>query len=259
MKLKTLTAALVIAGLSASASAQITPIGTPDPTLGQYPNPDLTRAETAAWSIAESMLSVTAAKAAAFGCNASLGGPFTMQTQLGAGTGSGTFQDDTYTATPVGAWVADPSFENLYGRTYTVTSGAPLNFNGLFGWSAGSAIMAASATYNIEEFGSVTLWDEHVIKDFYRDACVGALCDGKTTLVRDVGLEVITKLNYPVAKWRQTSTHIPPDGAPGRFLIDKVLIAANNGTACTVSASARYSAFFGNLVFDNATISVVAP
>lgn len=241
MKLNKLTAALLVAGLSTSASAQVV-----DPIFGAAPN--MTPGQEAAWSIAESILSLVSATITANGCSG--GGNFAIATQ-NAGTGSG--QYPTGTPFPITLNVTKTGDVLGFGREYTVTSPAAAvgyipntqvrNYNGKFTFGFGSAIMIASATFDMNEFGAWPMWDEHVIKDFWRDTCPAAqpgcvtAAGTKNSLVRDAGLEVITKMTYPKTKWRQASVHVPPDGGAGVFTVTKQLIQATNGTACALTMS----------------------
>lgn len=241
MKLKQLTAAMLIAGMSTTASAQVV-----DPIFGAAPN--MTPGQEAAWSIAESILSLVSATITANGCSG--GGNFVIQAQ-NAGTGTGTYP--TGTPFPLTLTAALTGQQVGFGRQYTVTSPAAVvgyipttqvrNYSGTFTYGFQSAILVANATFEMNEFGAWPLWDEHVIKDFWRDTCptTQAGCSTpsgvKNTLVRDAGLEVITKLTYPKTKWRQASVHVPPDGGAGVFTVTKQLIQATNGTSCSLTMS----------------------
>jgi uncharacterized protein YraI len=243
MKLNKLTAALLVAGLSTSASAQVV-----DPIFGAAPN--MTVGQEAAWSIAESILSLVSADITANGCRG--GGNFVISATngpVGTVVGNGTYP--TGTPFPLNLNATYAATQTLFGRQYTVAQGLPAiayipqtqiqNYLGNFTFGYQSSIMIANATFQMNEFGAWPVWDEHVIKDFWRDTCNVAGCvtpsGTKTTMVRDAGLEVITKLTYPKTKWRQASTHVPPDGGAGVFTVTKQLIQATNGTACSMTMS----------------------
>ncbi len=95
-------------------------------------------------------------------------------------------------------------------------------------------------------------YDEHVIKDFYLD---GELVPDR--IVHDQGLEVITKMNWPRVKFRQTSYYLPPDGGLGELKIEKVSIAPSNAPRCYIEYEAQVDDFGSGMQFSGAVM--VAP
>jgi hypothetical protein len=78
-----------------------------------------------------------------------------------------------------------------------------------------------------------TKYDWTFIKDLYeRDIRWGA--PAPLTTIIDEGLEVITKLGYPRAKYRQNSKYRRPDGGDGKIWVKKLRIAPNGAPDCTI-------------------------
>ena len=84
--------------------------------------------------------------------------------------------------------------------------------------------------------------DEHVIKDFLLEAS-----QLPERVVMDQGLEVITKLNYPRMKFRQTSLYIPADGGLGFLAIEKLSVAPDNSPQCFIQYEALVDDFGGGI------------
>ncbi|MCB1744247.1 MAG: hypothetical protein KDK91_28015 [Gammaproteobacteria bacterium] len=103
--------------------------------------------------------------------------------------------------------------------------------------------------------------DEHIIKDFFRGNVFGIPAPNpadptSASGIQDRGLEVVTKLDFPKAKWRQYSQYYRPDGVPGRVQIRKVLIRHNNGPSCEIQMEGNVTHFDGGLFLSGASFSV---
>ncbi len=165
-------------------------------------------------------------------------------------------------------WLAD--FNNVTGVDYPEFEPA---------FSRNSAIFLNNAymriTPNPQLIGSI--YDEHVIKDFYKLTSTADLegkCEGvpddhphcnTEDAFFDWGLEVITKWDYPHFKFRQDSEHVPWDGSNGWWYIQKRLIADGSyfefepTPDCHITAQGLYdgtvtgqgdASFSGNLTFE---------
>lgn len=80
-------------------------------------------------------------------------------------------------------------------------------------------------------------YDEHSIKDFYGralDLQTGEQYAGGPWIF-DWGLEVVTKLGYPVSKWSEQSWYHKWDGVDGKVKV----IKQDVGTNCTITYVAR--------------------
>ena len=78
-----------------------------------------------------------------------------------------------------------------------------------------------------------TKYDWTFIKDLY-EADLKWGNPTKLITITDKGLEVITKLGYPRAKYRQQSKYRRPDGGDGKIWVKKQRIAPNGAPSCTI-------------------------
>ncbi len=90
-------------------------------------------------------------------------------------------------------------------------------------------------------------YDEQVIKDFWE---VDEITDGNTEVrahvVLDAGYELITKLGYPRAKWDQFSYLWRSNGGNGYMLIEKDIIAPDpDNNPCEITYTALVGDFAG--------------
>jgi hypothetical protein len=76
-------------------------------------------------------------------------------------------------------------------------------------------------------------YDWTFIKDLY-EADLKWGNPTKLITITDKGLEVITKLGYPRAKYRQQSKYRRPDGGDGKIWVKKQRIAPNGAPSCTI-------------------------
>ncbi len=220
MKLRSLSAALVMAGFTAVS----TQANAGFPGVGDVP--DLKTPEKAAFVVAESLLSAFAALIEAYDCANFL---------MPGGTGYYNIKVETeYDGSGYG--VLD-LLEMYVHKTDSSNKGDLWEVTGdgtIAGWEVDNYI----ASYGFDKAGSILwgsadmwihndLFDQHIIKDFW-DA--GEVSE---KIVEDDGLEVITKLRYPRAKWYQYSYYERDNGSDGVIQWTKTQIAptsANLGT-----------------------------
>lgn len=239
MKLKKLTIALMALSFSAAAVAQ-------DPEPTNATNPKLTTAEEAAFVLAESLLSITASLTAAYGCDAISGDAYKLSAGV-TGLGSALYPKDGAMNNAIQLFVKKIGHIDTFGDKYAVyqdddTPGflgnqSIQNYNGILTYSAGGAILISDSYFEMEEFWVYFPWDEHNIKDFWQ-------YDKHAGHIKDYGLEVITKADYPIQKWRQSSDHkrwnYYPDGegglipGPGSFVAHKWLMTSSNFSECHI-------------------------
>lgn len=239
MKLNKLTTAMLAAGMAVSGSASA--FDPADHGIGDLATMSVTDQQV--FLLAEYMVSLTAARVSADWagrsgndrCSGSYDFSINPNVVPVQGVYDGlilqsTFDTDSYlgqkyTVADTNGSIADFGIDNFAGTAY---------------FSEGNAILLADATFDLLESGATIMWDEHVIKDLWDSTCDSAsavetaLCgsSGKNELVRDTGVEVVTKLGYPVAKWLQDSIHIDPDGGYGYIVIEKQVIADATGLDC---------------------------
>ena len=221
--------------------------------------PNLTRPEKSAFAILEQGLSMLAAVIDRVGC-AVTEGSYTFDVDANAdGTGSGTIDDATVV---IPATVID----NLRGTKLETTVPVPgeiddvlvVDLEGYFTFSRTGEMMLARSDFGLcvlnctsPDYPGREAHDEHVIKDFLLDR--GQLPE---RVVVDQGLEVITKLDYPRMKFRQTSVYVPADGGLGYVEIEKVSIAPNNSPQCLIQYEAMVDDFGGGIQFVHGTVTV---
>ena len=225
-------------GLAASSSAMAVGL--------EGPNPQLTPAEEAGFVLAESLISVTAAFVSRSGCAGVSGGPFSISVD-GTGTGSASYGAGS---DPILLDVTPGPTLTFFGAHYDVASPAAddpgfldaansiQNFDGRLSYSEGGAILISKSKFQMHEFSNYIDWGEHNIKDFW-------LSDATGQHISDSGLEAITKLTYPVTKWRQTSQHWRWNGGPGFFVAEKYLITPWNSADCHISISGLVNQLLG--------------
>lgn len=247
MKLKKFISVLVCLGLLATFS-----IAKAQTFTNSLLPPNSTPGEEAGTALGESFLSLTSAIITRLGVCAAGTSGVTISVNAG-GNGSGTYDTDivlNILRRQAAVNLANAANGNIYDVTQAgagVFRGVPINsYAGIYAFGIGGAIMTGSATFNLIEFNVPNLWDEHIIKDFWTQT--GTF--GK--IVRDDGLEVITKINYPRSKWRQTSFHQRPDGGQGLWSATKTLVTINNVAACTVSIAGTFASNFGGITFAGA-------
>ena len=224
-------------GLAASSSAM----------AGPGENPQLTPAEEGGFVLAESLISLTAAFVSRSGCGPVVGDyPYDIWVdETGSGSASYGAGSD-----PILLDVTPGPTMPYFGAHYDVASpvandpgflnaaNSIQNFDGRLSYSEGGAILISNSDFEMQEFGYYVPWDEHNIKDFW-------LSDGTGQHISDSGLEAITKLTYPVTKWRQTSQHWRWNGGPGFFVAEKYLITPWNSADCHISISGLVNQLLG--------------
>jgi hypothetical protein len=102
-------------------------------------------------------------------------------------------------------------------------------------WSRKNNIFLDSAhwTFKHPQSGRLIPYDEHSIKDYYKQVIDGlgsneSRVDGPQSWEFDYGFEVITKKNFPVAKWAELSWYRQQDGGDGILAVQKTLVAKNS-------------------------------
>ncbi len=118
-----------------------------------------------------------------------------------------------------------------------------------FHFSKLGEIMYSNGDFQIKPIELGAQWEDydlHVIKDFWWDTVFGGGPQGAANGVRDAGLEVVTKLDYPRSKWRQTSQYRRFDGIDGLYSVTKVLIAPDNAPGCKIQIRRADVQRFGN-------------
>lgn len=130
----------------------------------------------------------------------------------------------------------------LFGTTVS-------GYDGNHAWSRFNQFFIDSAVFNLNNVP----YDEHSIKDFYgRNNLTGDYTGQKW--IFDWGLEVVTKLGYPVSKWSERSWYNKWDGADGKVKVVKQDVAT--GCKITYIASPYFS---GDAVTFSGTVSVSRP
>ena len=150
--------------------------------------------------------------------------------------------------------------DNQRGTNILVTTGGRETIGGEeirglrgdYWFSRDSAIMYGDAVFRIND----DLWDEHIIKDFFVSTV--QIGDEPATLgIRDEGIEVITKLDFPVAKWFQTSQYQRFNGIPGKFEVEKNRQQFFGGSTCVIRISGDlFNDFSGGGLAVSADITV---
>ena len=214
--------------------------------FAQGPSPDAHFTEQAGWAGLESGLSLAAADIADKGCPM---GFHTLDVVIEA-DGSGVIKLGCLLNLNI-VKTASSTKGNLFRvtgggifRSTTVT-----NFIANYGFDRDGAMMWGKADM---VFDGHSPYDEHIIKDFY-------LVDPKHydltkpewhADVKDEGLELITKLDYPRAKWFQKSYHKRPNGGDGAISVTKYQIAPDSALLCKMT----YSAGVDNIGFGWETV-----
>lgn len=248
MKLNKVTIAMLAAGFVATNMATAATLNL---NHGIGDRADMAPVKEARIALAEMFASLTAARVSSqwqeyFG-NPRCSGVYDFELRVqSSGTGTGTYDGIDFTVTNVTA-------AGDVGRTYDVADvngvipgNGIANVTGKFIYGPGSAILLADADFQLDQ-GAAIDWDEHIIKDFWKEPCVAgvpvchqqqniALPLSKTTMVVDAGLEVVTKEDYPKSKWVQNSNHTEIDGGDGGISIVKELVSEQlfGGEPCMV-------------------------
>jgi hypothetical protein len=120
---------------------------------------------------------------------------------------------------------ADPK-ANLYGAKIK-------EYVGDHQWSRKNNIFLDSAhwTFKHPQSGRLIPYDEHSIKDYFKYVIgdtQSQVIDGPQSWEFDYGFEVITKKNFPVAKWAELSWYRQQDGGDGILAVEKTLVAKNS-------------------------------
>lgn len=248
---RTILAAAIMTVASSTAFAQ-----------SEGPPPNLSVQEKGLFSLVEMAASITAAQVDRQGCGSrtySFSGSVNF-----TGAGAVTL-DDLRITTAVTMndlrgtfFQTDIPVEGELGslsvrRSPTATRHA--GYVGDFRYSRRGEIAYGDAEFdlNVNSFGSVyERHDEHIIKDFFRSSNVFGGLAG----VEDRGLEVITKLDYPRAKWRQVSEYYRPDGGIGLVSITKTLIAPDNAAGCQIQLNQAMVDDFGDGLQITGTLTV---
>lgn len=225
MKIKKIASAVMGLALATGVSSAYAAAGA---------EPNSTKGEEAAISLAESLLSIMAAHVTLNGCNTAIY-PLTSLNTFPDGSGSATLDGTLNLSVSNVGMTAKGTKYVVAGSGQLRGQGIP-DYLGNYAFGVQGAIMAGTATLGLIEFGARNEWGEVIIKDFYT-------VDGTNgkKLVDD-GLEAITKLGYPRSKWKQTSDHTRSNGGDGAWNATKVRVGPTNTPNCKIT-------FTG--VFDN--------
>ena len=239
MKLRALTSALLLAGVSVSVQSA--------PQQSVFTDV-LDIEERYAYSLIEAMLSLVAMNVEHTGkCS----GSYNANVQVS--------QNGSYAAANIDdVDLAADEIEDVNsftkGTKIVVTGGGELGDVEVTGLEVTSAydFYGTMAYMNGDVFLDGAKFDEHVIKDFWE---VDSLTEGPDTppgtsdhIVLDYGYELITKLDYPRAKWDQTSYLWRSNGGNGYILIDKHIIAPDpRNNPCHIQYTALVGDFAGGM------------
>lgn len=233
MKLRTLTAALVMAGVSANASAL--------DVTGDVPN--LTMAEKGGFILIEALLSSVAQVITFQRCEVTAGTYDMYVSTNFQGYGEG-FVDgkelkiENITPIPTKGELFETADGDNPPNTKDINGVRMRRHDGLFGIDLFGSMLYGNSTVEIDNGFDWELWDEHIIKDFWKRKD-----QSDWHQVDDNGLELITKLQAPVAKYWQTSEYTRPNGGPGSISITKSQIAPNSANLCTMTFTAAVGDF----------------
>ncbi|MDD5412715.1 MAG: hypothetical protein PHF31_15120, partial [Methylobacter sp.] len=111
------------------------------------------------------------------------------------------------------------------------------NYKGDHQWSRKNNIFLDHATWTFvhPQSGRLIPYDEHSVKDYFER--IEDVIDPKTQVDPpeawefDWGFEIITKKNFPVAKWTELSWYRQQDGSDGIVEVQKELLAPNTSKA----------------------------
>ena len=249
MKLRTLTSALLIAGVSAGVQA-----APQQPVFTEA----LDIEERYAYSLIEAMLSLVAMNVEHTGkCSGSYNA--NVRVSQNGSFAVANIDDVDMTATDAG-----DVFSATKGTKIVVRGAGELgdvdvsglevtsayDFYGTMAYMDGDAVLDGDA------------FDEHVIKDFWEvDAITDPVPPPGTSdhIVLDYGYELITKLGYPRAKWDQTSYLWRSNGGNGYILIEKHIIAPDPiNNPCYMTYTALVGDFAGGMQTISGRISLDA-
>ena len=204
----------------------------------------LTLAEKSAFAIIESLLASTAAaiEASVGGCSAMAGGYGVEVNAYSTGDGSGhidgLFLDAMLDPTHVGSGGLVDGGVSVRGEIFTIDQvGAGIigdvdiaNHDAIIGYDKKGAIVWGESRLDVEgdRYGT------KLIKDFWSAPPTPA--NGcKIGQINDEGLEAITKLDFPRAKWFQSSFYDREDGEQGRIDWVKTQIAPYGADLCKMT------------------------
>ena len=127
------------------------------------------------------------------------------------------------------------------------------NYIATYGWDSSGSIMWAEAYMDVDGDD----YDQHIIKDFWDVSEDKQDPEHQVKIVRDEGLEVITKLDFPRTKWFQESIYIREDGQPGKIDWIKTQIAPFGSDLCKMTftgdvdvQSGIFTLFNGRLIIE---------
>lgn len=266
MRIKKLSAALMALGLVAASGLANAQMEVPDPPAGSAA-PDMSEAMEGSIILAEAILSITAAfTATEIGCFGMEGSyPYSIFVDP-AGNGNATYGDRTDNIKLDVDFVSTrPFMGNIYSvsstfaatREYLNSVASMKDYLGQLAFSDKSEILISDSDLDVYEYGAPSDFDEHNIKDFWREIKSDS---EDTTHVVDAGLEVITKEDYPLAKWRQLSDHTKwnnPDD-DGLITVTKTRIAPNNVSECLITMTGDVGGVSGNATISG-MVTVVDP
>ncbi len=265
MKKSSIIGGAVALALSVTASTAMAAGNNPFGEGKQAPN--LSVQEKVLFTLNETTVSIVSAIVDAIDCSVAEGSYTYSATAFANGTGTATIDDYTINATVISEMI-NPN--GIRGTRVDVDDDGEeeigdvqlRNLDGTFYFSRKGEIMYSNADFQIFPGGLGSHWedyDEHVIKDYYwypaRNQCNGVLSESCTFDgvfnsgrggVKDAGLEVITKLDYPRAKWREMSQYLPPNGVIGKSTITKTSIAPENAPECKVEIHEAQVIDFGS-------------
>ena len=210
------------------------------------PSPEAGVHEQAGWVGLESCLSAIATVIAKTGCNPAIIFPVDVDVE-DDGNGAvkcGGLLDFDLTHAPVSTkgylWtvVGTGTLLDTVLKDFLASYGSDLEGSMLYGRA--DMRLGGNAEDLPDEEPTGDRYDEHIIKDFWLvdPSTVDEDDPNAGADVKDDGLEIITKLDYPRAKWFQESYHTRPNGGDGSLSVTKTRIAPDSTSNCSMTYSA---------------------
>ena len=196
--------------------------------------PTFNTTETSGLALVESALSLIAAHTDHYGCPVTSPRRFALEVNsYDAYTGEAEAIIDDGDVTLSGILVG----QNKKGVLVKVSSAkgdalkrAGVVYTGNHAWNPNRSIFLDSAYIDLTDTqnGAVLKYDEHSIKDYFKRV------EGIESWEYDWGLEVITKNDYPRAKWTELSWYHQENGGDGYLKVVKKLIKPGSAAGCKI-------------------------
>ena len=232
--------AMATTSLSALAEAPANPAGEGLKQIilaeAKYKAPSFGPAETSGIALVESALSLIAAYTDHYGCNGTVRYSLDVESS-DAYSGDAAAVIDGGDVTLSGVLQS----ENKKGVFVKVNSAAGdalrragVVYKGDHAWNPNRSIFLDYAKIELTDTQNKAklFYDEHSIKDYFKDASNGQSWE------YDWGLEVITKNDYPRSKWAELSWYHPENGGDGYLKVMKYLMKPGSAQGCTITYEA---------------------